>query len=425
MRLVLANPHTQNFGRSVLGFFLRRKDFMKYDYFIEFFIKNKGRNIAFFVDGARTSFSGIGLSLVFSWKFFVWFEVFLWMVLNKINPLSVKIYFDINKLDPKNDILFDFSRSIVDIDDQEKLSLNRFKGLVFVHFTHYFKDVKKLAEYIKTIPHYVVVAENDLTTNDFFQKHFGFVKEVYQLPFAFGKRFVIRKDYDKRINKCLALGSITRVKNQEFLEFFGDIEGLHPMRKKIYGNADSYTKEIDCLIRGFEDTSNAREIRSDDSFIVRLAKEYLPFFILEKFYPTPQITYFKFDIVEKFNDYKMFLCSEESIGLLSINVFEGMATQSAYVGIDDPMYIALGMLPGVHYIGYKENDLEDLLEKVRYYRENPERLRVIARAGHDLVRKYFSRERVANVFWYDLENLSQTFSVSGKIYFKCSFKKTL
>ena len=423
MRLVLMNPHTQNFGRSVSGALLRRKDFMKYDYFIEYFINDKQRDVAFLIDGTRTSFSGIGLSWFFSLKFISWIELIIWMLLNKVDPFRVRVHFDVSELDPKKDILFDFSRSIVDIDDQNKLSLNRYAGMVLVHFTHYFKDVKRLAEYLRTIPNYVVMAENDLTTNGFFRKYFGFIHKVYHLPFAYGRRFAIRKEFENRINKCLALGSITRVKDQEFLGYFGDSEGLHPMRKKIYANPEAFSEEIDCLIRGFDDTSKVREVGPGDSILVRLMKKYLPFFLLEKFYPTPQITYFKFDIVEKFNDYKMFLCSEESVGLPSINVFEGMATENAYVGIDDPMYTSLGMIPGVHYIGYKENDLQDLLQKVRYYQQDTEKLRKIAKAGNDLVRERFSREKVAQTLWQDLGVLSEEFSASRSTDFPCSFKR--
>lgn len=425
MRLVLVNPHTQNFGKSVAGVLLRRKDFLKYDYFVDFFIKRKGKSVAFLIDGTRTSLSGIGLSLLFSLRVFAWLELVVWMLINGINPIRVRVYFNVSKLDPKNDILFDFSRSIIDINDQKKLLLNQFQGITIIHFTHYFKNVERLSDYIKTIPNCVVVAENDLTKNHFFQKYFNYVKEVYHLPFAYGERFVVQNKFESRINRCLALGSITRVRNRAFLDFFGDSEGLHPMRKRIYESLADCTKEIDCLIRGFDDTSNVREVQVGDSIFVKFARRHLPFFFLEKLYPTPQIAYFKFDIVEKFNAYKMFLCSEESVGLPSINVFEGMATQNVYVGIDNPMYMALGMRPGIHYIGYKEDNFDDLLEKIRYYQANPDKLCEISMAGYNFVRENFSRENIAHVFWRDLEDLSHEFSSSGSRIFLCSFKKIL
>jgi glycosyltransferase involved in cell wall biosynthesis len=423
MRLVLVNPHTQNFGKSVSGVLLRRKDFMKYDYFIEFFIQDKKKDVAFLIDGTRTSFSGVGLAAIFSWKLFSWLELVIWMLINKINPFDIEVYFDVTGLDPKNDVLFEFSRSIVDIDSQEKLQLNRFEGLKIVHFTHYFKDVKKLAQYLKKAQNYIVIAENNLTNNVFFKKYFSFINNVYFLPFAYGKRFVVEKDFSLRMNKCLALGSITRVKNKEFLDHFGDQEGLHPMRKLIYSDPKKYVNEIDCLIRGFNDTMTVRDLQSVDSFLARIMKRFLPFFLLEKFFPTPQISYFKFDIVAKFNDYRMFLCSEESVGLPSINVFEGMATGCVYVGIDDPMYTALGIQPGVHYIGYQENNIDDLLQKIQFYQNNPDLLQDIARAGCAFVQETFSRKTVADVFWCDLIKISQNFSKIKSTDFVCSFER--
>ena len=121
MRLILVNPHTHNFGKSVSGVLFGRKDFLKYEYFTKYFIKNDNREVVFFIDGTRTSFNGVGLSVLFSLKIFSYIELFVWMLLNKINPFKVKVYFDIKKLDPKKNILFDFSRSLVDVDDQRKL----------------------------------------------------------------------------------------------------------------------------------------------------------------------------------------------------------------------------------------------------------------------------------------------------------------
>ena len=304
-------------------------------------------------------------------------------------------------------------------------SLSQFKGISIIHFTHYFKDVRKLSGYIKTLSNYIIAAENDLTKNEYFRYFFPFVKNVYQLPFAFGVRFTPRTDYDSLVNKCLALGSITRIKNKEFLDFFKDAEGLHPMRKAIYDQAATYKNELDSLIKGFNDMANARKISSDDSWMSRLAKEYLPFFILEKFYPTAQINYFKFDIVDKFNHYKMFICSEESVGLPSINVFEGMACKCAYIGIEDPMYTHIGLIPGVHYVVYKKDDLEDLILKIRYYQSHPDELEEIAEKGYDFVKRNFSREKVAEVFWRDLEMISKEFSKNNQVIPVCNFKNGL
>ena len=41
-----------------------------------------------------------------------------------------------------------------------------------------------------------------------------------------------------------------------------------------------------------------------------------------------------------------------------IGFVEGMACGSAYIGLDDPMYKDIGLIPGKHYIIY--GTLEDL-----------------------------------------------------------------
>ena len=62
MRLVLVNPHTFAYGKLVSGFIFRKKMLLKYDLFTQFYIKNRQKNIAFYIDGARTSF---GITLPF------------------------------------------------------------------------------------------------------------------------------------------------------------------------------------------------------------------------------------------------------------------------------------------------------------------------------------------------------------------------
>lgn len=423
MRLVLVNPHTQAFGRSVSGALLRRKDFFKYEYFIKYFIKNKHKKVAFLIDGTRTSFSGIGLSFLFSLRIVAFFELFAWMALNGINPFGVKIYFDISKLDAHKDILFDFSRSLVDIDDQRRILLNKFDGIVMIHFTHYFKDIERLSDRIKNIANVIIVAENNLVDNKYFKKFFPFVRSTYRLPFSYGKRFISLQDFKSRTNKCLALGSIARVRDDKFIKFFGDQDGLHSMRKIIFNNKDIVRGEIDSLIRGFDDTLSARMVGEHDSLMSKFIKIYLPFFILEKFYPTSQISYFKFNIVDKFNQYRMFVCPEESVGLPSINVFEGMACGCVFFGINDPMYTDLGMIPGVHYVAYEENDLDDLVLKIRYYQKHPDELRKISEAGYNLVRENFNQKRIANMFWGDLEHISKNFFEYKGVLLNCSFGK--
>ena len=422
MRLVLVNPHTFAYGKSMSAFIFRKRMFMKYDFFIQFYIKNRRRDVAFFIDGARTSF---GIAIPFLAKSAASIELLFWMIINGINPFRVRVYSDINKLDPRNDVLFDFSRSLVDVDEKTapRLRLNRFQGVVFIHFTHYFKGITKLAEYIKTIPHCIIAAESDLASNNFFRKFFPSIQETYQLPYSFSERFVLQKEYNNRINKCLAVGTMCMVKEKEFVGFFGAERTLHPMRKVIFDRHQELTGEIDSLIKGFDDVMRLRQSNDTDSLSLKFLKKFLPYIILEKFISSRQKDYFKFDIVKQFNNYRMFICPEELVGLPSVNAFEGMACKCAYVGIEDPMYTNLGLIPGIHYITYKRDDMEDLLLKIRYYQTHPEELERIAENGYNFVRKNFNRENIANLLWNDMEAISKNFFEHRKASLHCSFKR--
>lgn len=421
MRLILVNPHTHTFGRSVSGVIFRRRDFFKYEYFLSNFVKNKERDVAFLIDGTRTSFNGIGLSSLFSFKIFAFFELIIWMILNEINPFGIKVYFNTKNLDVRKDVLFDFSRSLVDVDDQTKIQSDKFNGITIIHLTHYFKKTKKLSVCIKNIAHPILLAENELTSNAFFKKYFPYVKEVYQLPYAFGKRFVFQNKYKNRINKCLALGTVCIVKEREFVDFFDVERTLHPMRKTILNESANFPNQIDSLIRGADDIELNKK-NDNSNFCIKIIKKIIPFVILEKFFPTSQIKYFQFDIVKKFNEYKMFICPDELVGLPSINVFEGMACQCAYIGVDSPIYTNLGMVPGIHYITYKEDDFEDFVLKVKYYQDNPKKLEKIANEGYNFVLKNFNSKNIADTFWNDLEKISQKFSRDKQIDLTCCFK---
>lgn len=423
MRLVLVNPHTFAFGKTVYAFMFRKRASLKYDFFCDYYIKDKERDVAFYVDGTRSSFN---INWPFFAKLFSYIELLFWMVLNKINPFKIKVYFNINKLNPKKDILFTFSRCIINVDkkNESKLNLNQYKGVVFIHFTHYFQKINKLSRYLKTIPNFIAVCESDLSKNSFFNKYLPYIKRVYQLPHAFGKRFVVcDANYDKRINKCVAMGTMCPVNDYNLSEFFGGLVTLQPMRKTIFLNSSKIRPEIDSLIKDFEEIRNIKKIKPDDSLATKIIKKVLPYIFLERIMPVPQKKYFQFNIVEKYNNYKMFICPEEIIGLPSVNTFEGMACQSAYFGIDSPMYRDIGLEPGRHYVAYEQNNLEDLILKIRYYQNHPDEIKKIARQGCDFVRQNFNRKSVTDKFWQDLADVLDEFSRNGKITVKCSFEK--
>ena len=100
-------------------------------------------------------------------------------------------------------------------------------------------------------------------------------------------------------------------------------------------------------------------------------------------------------MVEKFNEYKVFLVGEEILGIPGIGFVEGMSCGCAYIG-QRGLYEQYGMQEGVHYIGY-DGTPEKLIETIRYYQlpEHQLELKRIAENGYQFAKEHFKGEMVA------------------------------
>jgi hypothetical protein len=98
----------------------------------------------------------------------------------------------------------------------------------------------------------------------------------------------------------------------------------------------------------------------------------------------------------------MFIVPEEVIDLPAIGFVEGMACGSAYIGLKNSMYSDIGMLDGVHYIGY-DGTLNDLLEKINYYKIHADELKIIAENGYNFVKNNLNPDLVMKGFFNSLK----------------------
>jgi glycosyltransferase involved in cell wall biosynthesis len=94
----------------------------------------------------------------------------------------------------------------------------------------------------------------------------------------------------------------------------------------------------------------------------------------------------------------MFISPEESIGLPSINFVDGMVAGCVYLGADENTYKLFGMEDGVHYLKYEKNDLESLIQTVRFYQNHPYLLKHISENGRELAMNIFSEEKIMEKF---------------------------
>lgn len=245
------------------------------------------------------------------------------------------------------------------------------------------------------------VNEIDLSDNSFANKYLNSngVKNIV-CPYVYADRF--KNLQLKRKNKAMAIGTLSTCKGNSGYNLYRKeygTEWIQLMRKEIYDHEHDYPQYIDSYISYiFEDK---KVIEKSDSIFVKIYKK-----IYNRQLGWTQSKYTSFDMVEKFNEYMMFVCPEEQVGMPGIGFVEGMACGTAYVGLDTSYYRKLGLVPGKHYIVY-DGSLDNLIKVISFYQEHPDEVREIAKNGMDFVRQNFNSEVVAKKFFNELDLLLQ------------------
>lgn len=404
MRLVLHNPHAEShYGNTLSNYLNRIYSFRKYKYLLDFLVEFN-KPIVIFYDTNSSS-----LPPYFSKYIPRVIEICLWAFINNINPLRLHITNNIQTI-RDDDIFFSFTLHNL---DKENISLGKIKYYKFIkifHLTHFVSNTSIIAKNLEKLKVDFLIAENNLSRNSkYFQKLFPlYKKDVYYLPYVFQSRFKKTTNFKFRKNKCIATGTLIQVsemvdyKNQfkDFLNFY-KTDMQHPMRSQIYENKNELSSIIDSYITPFWETKRKESKSSDNKIRVWLNRAYNALYASRR-------KYLKFNIVEKYNQYRMFIVPEEINDLPGISFVEGMACGSAYIGKINAMYTDLGLISGVHYIGYN-GTLDDLKRKIIYYQKHTRQLEKIAQNGYEYVTKKFNGNAVASKFWKDLEELAEKY----------------
>jgi hypothetical protein len=400
LKFVLYRPHSNIWFRSTAGMILKSKPLPnKYAPFLDYLLRADVE--VFFTSSLvhEPHLSGVlkrlldGLQLV------------LWCVLNKISLRRVGLIFTRKSLSDK-DVLFLMHYGNFTFETEELAA----KGMALaqhlaelrihkvVHLTHYAYCPLSGARNLAILHPDLLVAENNLAANSsYYGKYFGSVPGQFLcLPYTPAPRFQNRKSFDQRINKLVVTGSITyKMKSPEFIKFFG-VDELQPMRRKLYEQAGDYQEQMDCLISDL-DASRQKKPQHAQNWFIALARRV--------FGRHAQQDYYKKDIVDIYNSYAMFAVPEEICDLPAIGFVEGMACGAAYLGLANPMYQDIGMVPGVHYIAY-DGTVADLMAKARFYQGRPDEVRRIADAGCRFARSYLSPDTVYAAFIERLQSMA-------------------
>lgn len=339
-------------------------------------------------------------------------ELITWCVLNKISLRKVGFVLTKKGL-AKKDVLFamhygNFTFETKNIAEQcGRLAQGLADIPIYkvVHMTHYAYNPTIGSRNLKTLSPNLLVAENNLEKNsEFFKKFFGeFSGKLNALPYTPAPRFVNKTSFTERINKLVVTGSITfKMTDGEFVDYFGGDE-LQPLRRTLFEQASQYVSEMNSLIVDINNLRATQLSRPKDPLQKRLVRRVGRLFTRNRPDDTLQ-DYYRKNIVDTYNEHRMFAVPEEVCDLPAIGFVEGMACGCAYFGLDNPMYRDLGLVPGVHYVGY-DGSIPDLMAKVRYYQQHTTELEDIANRGYEFVGKNLSPDVVYGAFFKQLNSV--------------------
>lgn len=389
--IYIYNPQIAMYSTSIWGRIINKKEHDKLSYIIDL-AREEPNNYCFVTDGLVSSFPLYDrIPFSFIKKALSYIEFLIWCKINKL-PFTLST----NKID-SNDILFSMASksSVLKNDSYKKSLLYRIDCKKVLHMSHFFESTSVISKNSKDCRVDFSCAEAPLNiTSPYYNHFFSHIGNSLFVPFALRDKYKSYKPFDERINSCLAIGTthnMVRSKvNEDFQKYFG-IESWHKMRRIIYANQDTTNSSITCRISDFHNDEN---IKPSDGVINKLYN------IL---FGHKQKNYMSFDIVELFNEYRMFVSPEEEVGLPSINMIEGIACGCLYFGSHEEIYHSYGMEPGIHYVLYKKNDLDDLVSKIEYYKANIEEAKIIAKNGTEHIIHNFKNDKVKKIFKNSLE----------------------
>lgn len=398
MRIVFVNLHADWMlvkNSSVLIF--KYSAAVKHKYLLDYLLSHPEYEVCSYLNDRGFSILRKGNKTLLKYlNLFKYLEHWFILKKNGIDPKKITVIKRIEDIRPDDLVIL---YNIMDDNYRGMSGVNAFKALSMLHF-HGREGEEAL---IKDANINCFFNESNLEKNsELFRTYYHINKPWIVHPFVFQERFKPIKPFSERKNKVFSTGTITYKEHKEFLSVYGN-SCDQPARKFVKDNPVFFKNTIDCYSSDYLEGSNVKPYLPTDNKIVRLYKQ-----IHNRFNTGHQKSYFSFNMVEKFNEYKMCLVGEEILGVPGIGYVEGMACGCAYIGLDSPMYRDLGLIPGVHYISY-DGTKEGLRQTVEYYQqeEHQKELEQIAKTGCEYVRSHFNGFVVAEQLVHDLKTQQQ------------------
>lgn len=385
-RIIFINLHANEFlVKTASKFIWKQSCAFKHKYFLDYLLSNPDIEVCNYInEDGFTLAKSLPRPLMWILRKLRFWENRIVMRKNGISKKQVKV---IRRKDIRpDDIVVGYRHvpsSLTDMGD-----INAFKVISMIHF-HGEESDSKLIE--RAAPN-LLINESDLNKySEIFRKYYSWYKgEFIVHPFVAAQRFNRNKSFSERECRCFSTGTITYKLHKEFLDVYGD-SCDQPTRKQILVNAEDLRQYVACYNSDYLEDTDTIKYLPTDSKLTHYRK------VLYNLRHTgKQKKYFSFNMVDKFNDFKMCLVGEEVLGIPGIGFVEGMACGCAYIGQNHGYYEDYGMIEGVHYIGY-DGTIDDLKAKISYYQqpEHQEELMRIATAGYEFAQKHFRGDIVA------------------------------
>lgn len=380
MRIVFVNLHGNEFLVKTLNKFIFKQSVaIKHKYILDYLLSRDDVEVCSYINQR-----GLSLSYTTRNRFLQSFRFLDHRITMKKNGIPLKSITVLKSEDEirHDDIVILYQLFGAQMDFKKRP--DAFLAISQLHFT------VTQAEVMRSLDPDLMYNESNMQKRFIaFDEYFGWFKKQYLvIPFVFAERFKVIKPFAERQNKAVSVGTVTY---PEYLVKYYGHNCLQPARKQVYDNAKELTPWVDCFNSDYLEDAKLSKSSKHDNKVTKVFKR-----LHDKFFVGHQKKYYSFDMVEKFNDYKMCVVGEEIIGLPGIGFVEGMACGCAYIGQTVGYYEDYGMKEGVHYIGY-DGTLEDLKEKISYYQqpEHQQELETIAKAGCDFVRSHFNGRAAA------------------------------
>lgn len=378
--VVLYNPHVDDFLAEPPHFrLLKRRPLKKYGFFIDEALRN-GREVQVLVDGTASAFIPEQLFHKFPAllrRLVAELEYKRWFRINNFNSLVKRVSAPKAKSDEVV-LAFSYKAATGDFSLRRDL-LSKYKAVVF-HLSHYFILTKEKSDHLNTLDNAWLAGDSDITDIAYFKQSFPwYQKEFLILPFCVAPRFMMRKNFIDRQDRCVATGSFHDLEQEQPPEKFAYYRSVaqattyHPVRKEIYERAKSLSNLIECKVSPYRQYVSGSKLR-------RLISHFL----------VAQKSYFSIDIVDLYNDYRFAVVGEELSGFPALGALESMACGCTLIA-DKKYYEKLGLIPHQHYIPY-EGTVKSLVETMHVHQANCSD--EIATTGANFVVRHFNSTSV-------------------------------